>query len=250
MDKRKVLLAGETWNVTKIHTKGFDVVELGGYDDYSTFFRTAMRAFPDVDITHIHNHAVMNSFPTTVEALAEYDAVILSDCGRNTLTMYPDMFTVPMGPDRVQVIADYVRQGGALIMAGGWMSYQGFQAKANYHGSAIEDVLPVQISAFDDRIEMTEGVSVQVLASDHAVLAGIPTSWPQFLGYQRLVPKEGAEVLATIGDGDPLVTVWNVGEGRAMAFASDLAPHWGTDFVTWDHYGRFWNQATAWLAGE
>jgi uncharacterized membrane protein len=246
---RRVLLVGETWTVTRIHTKGFDVVELGGYEDFSTFFRNAMGAFPDVEVTHIPNHLVASTFPASVEELKRYDVVIISDCGRNNLTMYPNMFVVPMGPDRVRVVADYVRQGGSLAMAGGWLSFQGYQGKANYHGSAIEEVLPVEISRFDDRVETTDGAAVRVLDGAHPVLAGLGAEWPRFLGYQRVVAKEGADILAVIGGDDPLVTVWKVGEGRAMAFASDLAPHWGTDFVTWEHYGPFWHQAIAWLAG-
>ena len=209
-----------------------------------------MSGFAEVEVTHIPNHLVMSSFPSTVDGLGQFDVVIISDCGRNTLTMYPDMFAVPMGPDRVRVVADYVRQGGSLIMAGGYLSFQGYQSKANYHGSAIEEVLPVVISATDDRVETTEGAEVKVLRGDHPVLAGIPRDWPKFLGYQRVAAKPGAEVLAVIGDGDPLVAIWRVGAGRAMAFTSDLAPHWGTDFVRWEHYGAFWNQAIAWLAGS
>jgi uncharacterized membrane protein len=82
------------------------------------------------------------------------------------------------------------------------------------------------------------------------VLAGIPAAWPRFLGYQRMIPSDGAEVLAVVGEGDPLVVVWSIGAGRAMAFTSDLAPHWGTDFVTWEHYRDFWHQAIGWLAGD
>jgi len=43
--------------------------------------------------------------------------------------------------------------------------------------------------------------------------------------------------------GNPFITVW----GRAMAFASDIAPHWGAGFYKWEHYGRFWVQAVRWL---
>ena len=67
----------------------------------------------EVEVTHIPNHLVMSSFPATVDELRRFDVVIISDCGRNTLTMYPNMFVVPMGPDRVQVIAEYVRPGEA-----------------------------------------------------------------------------------------------------------------------------------------
>jgi len=247
MTKKRVLLAGETWNVVRIHTKGFDVVELGSFEDFSVYFKEPMKQFPDIEITHIPNHLVMSTFPTTVGDLSRYDTVIISDCGRNTLTMYPNMFQVPMGPDRVSVIADYVRQGGSLIMVGGWVDFQGFQAKGNYHGSAIEEVLPVNISETDDRIETTQGAAVEIIEGDHPVLRGIPRTWPQFLGYQRVFPKKESRVLATVGGRDPLIVVGQAGKGRSMAFTSDLAPHWGTEFVKWSHYGAFWNQAIHWL---
>jgi len=248
MAARRVLLLGETWNVTRIHTKGFDVVELGGYEDFSVYFKEPMRQFPEIEVTHIPNHLVGSTFPPTLADLARYDALIISDCGRNTLTMYPNMFQVPMGPDRPGLIADYVRQGGSLIMVGGWVDFQGFQAKGNYHGSAIEEVLPVNISPTDDRVETTQGAAVEVLEAEHPILKGIPAAWPRFLGYQRVFPKKGASVLASIGGADPLIVVWQAGKGRSMAFTSDLAPHWGTDFVKWSHYGTFWKQAVEWLA--
>jgi uncharacterized membrane protein len=250
MTHTRVLLVGETWNVTRIHTKGFDVIELGGFEDFSVYFKEPMKQFPEMEISHIPNHLVMSTFPTTVAELSAYDTVIISDCGRNNLTMYPNMFRVPMGPDRVSVIADYVREGGSLVMAGGWVDFQGYQAKGNYHGSAIEEVLPVNISTSDDRVETTHGATVCVLDRDHPILRGIPSAWPQFLGYQRVFPKPDSKVLATIGDNDAFIVVGHAGKGRSMAFTSDLAPHWGTDFVNWSHYAAFWNQAIGWLAGK
>ena len=111
-------------------------------------------------------------------------------------------------------------------------------------------MLPVNIAPTDDRVETTHGAAVEVLEGDHPILKGIPRSWPKFLGYQRVFPKKDAKVLATIGGGDPLIVVWQAGKGRSMAFTSDLAPHWGTDFVKWSHYGAFWSQSIEWLARE
>jgi len=251
MAKKRVLLVGETWIVTKFHTKGFDVIPLGGYEDFSVYFRKPMEVYNDVEITHIPNHLVLGTFPQTLEQLSNFDVVIISDCGRNTLSLYPEMFTVPMGPDRVQLIADYVRDGGALIMAGGWVSFQGFQGKANYHGSAIEEVLPVNISETDDRVETPQGVRPKILKPDHPILKGIPNEWPAFLGYQRVFPKENADVLATIGkQDDPFIVVGEYGKGKSLAFTSDLAPHWGTDFVKWEYYSQFWYQAINWLIAK
>ncbi len=249
MSKKNVLLVGETWIVTKFHTKGFDVVPLGGYEDFSVYFKDGLKGFEDIEITHIPNHLVLGAFPQTLEQLSKFDVLIISDCGRNTLTMYPEMFKVPMGPDRLQLIADYVRNGGALIMAGGWVDFQGFQGKGNYHGSAVEEVLPVNIMETDDRVETTQGVKPRILVPEHPVLNGIPVDWPAFLGYQKVYPKEGSQILAVIGEkGDPFIVVGEIGKGRSMAFTSDLAPHWGTDFVKWEHYSRFWYQAINWLS--
>lgn len=39
------------------------------------------------------------------------------------------------------------------------------------------------------------------------------------------------------------------GGGRVLAMVADPAPHWGSDFVRWPHYGRFWDQAVEWVAG-
>lgn len=247
MQKKQVLLVGETWNVTKFHTKGFDVVPLGGYEDFSVYFKEPMNKFEDIEVSHIPNHMVLSAFPQKIEQLNKFDVIIISDCGRNTLTMYPDMFKVPMGENRVKLIADYVRQGGSLIMTGGYVDFQGFQGKGNYHGSEIEKVLPVDIMDRDDRVERTDGTKVKVTKGQHPILKDIPKEWPSFLGYQKILPNENSEVLALIGDDDPLIVIGESGKGKSMAFSTDLAPHWGTDFVKWEYYDKFWYQAIQWL---
>ena len=249
MALKKVLFVGETWTVTKFHTKGFDVIPLQGYEDFSVYLTNSLAPFKDISITHIPNHLVLSTYPETMEQISQYDVVIISDCGRNTLTMYPDMFKVPMGPNKVKLTADYVKNGGSIIMIGGWLTFQGIQGKANYHGSEIEEVLPVDIKETDDRVECTEGAKPNILQGNHKILKDISPDWPQFLGYQKVFPKAEAEVLATIGDkGDAFIIVWKTGRGKAMAFTSDIAPHWGQDFIGWKDYGNFWYSAVSWLS--
>lgn len=244
----KVLLVGETWIVSKFHIKGFDVVPLGGYEDFSTYFREALQKYTDLEIDHLPNHFVLSMFPQTLEELGKYDVVMLSDVGRNTLTLYPDVFRVPMGKDRLALIRDFVAKGGALVMCGGWMSFQGFRAIANYHGSPIEEVLPVHIQASDDRAETTEGIKPEILLPEHPVLKGIPPQeWPLFLGYNKLKAKDGSKIIAKFGE-DVFIAVWEYEKGRSMAFASDMAPHWGSAFVNWPYYAQFWYQSLRWLA--
>lgn len=247
----KVLFVGETWAVTKIHTKGFDVIRLGGFDDYSVYLKNALKRYPDIEITHLPNHLVLSQFPRSLEELKAFDVIIISDTGRNTLTMYADIFQVPMGADRLKMIQEYVEGGGGFIMAGGYVCYQGFQGIGNYHDSEIEEILPVEISDRDDRVETTAGIKPQVIDQEHPIMKGIPgDKWPMFLGYNRIKTKEGATLLAKCGNDDAFISVWAYGKGRSMAFASDLAPHWGTAFVEWEFYPVFWYQAIRWVAGK
>lgn len=247
-EKIKVLLVGETWIVSKFHIKGFDVVPLGGYEDFAMWFKDALAPNPNLNIIHMPNHIALGMFPDNLADLQQYDVLILSDVGRNTLTFYPDMFKVPMGPDKLKLIQEFVKNGGGIVMCGGWMSFQGFRGIANYHNSPMEEILPVHLYEGDDRVESSEGVKPEIVKDDHPILKGIPKAeWPAFLGYNRLKAKEDADLIAVIGD-DAFIALGEYGKGRTMAFASDLAPHWGCDFVKWPHYATFWYQSIQWLA--
>lgn len=96
-ERIKVLLVGETWLVLKLHIKGFDLFPLGGYEDFGKWFVQALTVFDDIQIEHMPNHIALISFPRTKEEINRYDVIIISDCGKNTLQLYSEMFTVPMG---------------------------------------------------------------------------------------------------------------------------------------------------------
>lgn len=75
-----------------------------------------------------------------------------------------------------------------------------------------------------------EGTTIDIKVPDHPILKDIPwNEAPGFEGFNKIIPKEGAQVLATIGDDEdqyPLLVTWEYGKGRSMAFASDCSPHW------------------------
>jgi uncharacterized membrane protein len=72
------------------------------------------------------------------------------DIGTNTLLLHPDTTSRSLAtPNRLEVIEQYVWQGGALIMVGGYMTFQGIEAKARYAGTSVERALPVTILLTD-----------------------------------------------------------------------------------------------------
>lgn len=249
MTKPKALIAGESWTVHSIHQKGFDSFTTTEYAEGVQWLRTALLD-GGWDVVHQPAHVAARDFPATAKALAAYDCVILSDVGANTLLIHPDTFArFRPTPNRLDVLRDYVRQGGGLIMVGGYMTFQGIEGKARYHGTPVEEALPVMISPHDDRCEAPQGLPPRVTA-EHPIVAGLPTVWPDLLGYNRLEAKPHATVAAEIG-GDPLLVAAEFGSGRGVAFASDCGPHWAPPpFVEWEGYAPLWRQMAGWAAGR
>jgi uncharacterized membrane protein len=78
------------------------------------------------------------------------------------------------------------------------------------------------------------------------------TALPALQGYVGTTPKDAALVVLRGPEPyrDPLLAAWQYGLGRSVAFTSDATARWGTDWVTWDDYTRFWNQAVRWTMTE
>lgn len=246
MPNRKVLIAGESWIMHTIHQKGFDSFTTTAYGEGHQWLSAALTA-GGWDVEHLPNHLASEHFPATATDMAVYDLIILSDIGANTILLHPDTFVKSVVlPNRLAELRDYVSNGGGLIMVGGYLTFQGIEAKGNYAGSPVEAALPVELQTSDDRVEMPQGVTPVVIAPDHEIATGLPLEWPVLLGYNRLSPRAGATVIAAVGD-DPLITAWHFGNGRSVAYASDCGPHWAPPpFVEWDGYATLWQNMADW----
>ena len=246
---KRVLIAGESWIMHTIHQKGFDDFRTTAYGEGHHWLSGALTA-GGFDVEHLPNHLANEKFPLTPEALGDYDAVLLSDIGANTLLLHPDTFVKSISlPNRLVSIRDYVAAGGGLVMIGGYLTFQGIDAKGRYAGSPVEEALPVTLLSIDDRVEAPEGVEPKVTVASHPIVDGLPQAWPRLLGYNRLTARSGATVVATAGS-DPLLVAGTYGNGRSVAFASDCGPHWAPpEFVEWDGYARLWQQLVGWVTG-
>jgi len=110
----------------------------------------------------------------------------------------------------------------------------------------------VTLLPYDDRLEIPEGFRADVVGSaDHPILKGLEGEWPLLLGANEVKPREGAEVLARLPaseGGHPLLVAGAFGEGRSVAWTSDVGPHWlPNSFVSWPGYGRLWSNLLSWV---
>ena len=132
-----------------------------------------------------------------MEELKQYDLLVLSDIGANTLLLPGATFTrSEMMPNRCNLIRDYVLEGGALLMVGGYMTFSGIDGKGKWQDTAVQEVLPVQVLSTDDRMEHCEGIR-PVTVKQHEILEGLG-EWPRILGYNKTILRDGAELLAEV----------------------------------------------------
>src|SRR4030067_1303729 len=79
-----------------------------------------------IEVVHMSPDVAISHFPRTVEGLSEYDVVILSDIECEVLALYP--FWIPgtelPRTNRLKAIREFTRNGGGLLVVGGWTSFR------------------------------------------------------------------------------------------------------------------------------
>lgn len=246
-----VLMIGETWTSVTSHYKGFDFFTGVTHEETgANYLRDALAKDPEISYELMPSHVAAENFPTKIEDLSKWDVIILSDIGANTFLLSRKVFLEGQTqPNRLKLLKQWVMEGGALCMCGGYLSFAGMEAKAKYFRTPIEDILPVNIYTFDDRVEAPEGVSVVIRKPDHPILEGVEGKWPALLGYQETQIKPGSESIVETETGDPLIAAWDCGRGRTMVWTTDVGPHWcPTKFAEWEGYGILWRNAMHYLA--
>ncbi|ARN56697.1 glutamine amidotransferase [Sedimentisphaera salicampi] len=201
-----------------------------------------------------------------------YKAVVLSD--------YPSSnFTA----SQLEKLAEMVKDGTGLIMIGGWESFQGLDG--NYSSTPLADILPVNISDSDDRMNVSSPLLIS-RELPHPVISELPfdKQAPVIGGLNRVTPKPNSEVILrgvkftasktessytfTQGESYPLLITGFCGKSRTAAFTSDVAPHWAGPLIDWgdarvnaqadgaeaievgNYYTQFFSNILKWLTKE
>jgi len=278
----RLLLAGESWASTATHAKGFDTFGSVTFHTGADRFVASLEG-TEVAVTYMKAHEAAENFPLTREGLDEYDVLMLSDIGANTLLLHPEVWLRGNRvPNRLKLIEEWVRDGGGIVMVGGYLSFQGIDGRARWHKTPVERALPVTCLPFDDRHEIPEGAVPEVRDPDHPILAGVPDDWPYLLGFNEVALKatggwseqsiehrltrpvrpistsnekepDRNVVLSVSDDGvsHPLLVTGSHGEGRSVAWMSDMSEHWlPAPFLAWKGYDQLFGNIVAWAAGR
>lgn len=244
---KKVLFAGESWMTYTTHVKGFDSFYTSSYASGESFLKKALEN-GGYEVDYMPNHECAEGFPFELEKIKEYDCVILSDIGANTLLLPIQTFTKSIKmPNRCNLLRDYVLEGGSLLMIGGYLTFAGIDGKGKWHDTAVQEVLPVEVLTVDDRMEHCEGIAPVTTNAEHEIFADVDPTWPEVLGYNKTIAKPEADVIATVG-GNPFIATGSYGSGKSAVFTTDCSPHWAPpEFCEWQSYDKLWQNIVACL---
>ncbi|MCG8353630.1 MAG: VWA domain-containing protein [Chloroflexales bacterium] len=122
-----------------------------------------------------------------------------------------------------------------------------------YYADSPEDIprltlLESEIARADPSIEETFRAG---LAEAHPLVRDFaPADFPQLDGYVATTPKDAAEVVLRSPLDDPVLTAWQYGLGRAVAWTPSLDAPWAGAWVDWLDYDRFWAQVVRYTLPE
>jgi Mg-chelatase subunit ChlD len=82
-----------------------------------------------------------------------------------------------------------------------------------------------------------------VRISSSPVLDGIDVNdMPTLRGYVATTPKPQASVLLVSRQIDPVLSEWQYGLGRVIAWTSDVRNRWSSRWIEWPQFSQFWAQ--------
>jgi len=217
--------------------------------NYGKWLKDALESTGEHQVESVPSWEFYKLPPGVWEGILEsFDIFIFSDVEAKLFQLDPHFFdrskfgSEPLTfPDRVRLFTEAVKGGKQAIFCGGWLAFTGEMGKGGWGRTLLKEILPVNCLDFEDLVESTEGFTVDPQVSDPRFSEMDFSSFPPILGYNKTLPRDGYEVLLKVsGTGDPLVAAGRAGRGSVLAYMSDPAPHWGCNFVYWEHYAEFW----------
>lgn len=209
--------------------------------------------------------ALAGGFPSSVEALYGYKAVILGDIEASAFSL-----------DQLQMLEAFVRKrGGGFMMLGGLNSF----AEGDYFNTSVADMLPLAIDpgrrnvvppVFSNPeaspaeqgfkfVPTAVGLESPILKLSSETDANF-SLWNEMPGLTSINylgrVKPGAVILAEKGSDDfgatePLLAVQRYGKGRSAALSTASTWRWQMHLPHEDRrHERFWRQMIRWLVAS
>lgn len=158
-----------------------------------------------------------------------YDDV-LSDAAASGITVS----TVAVGRDADSNLLKYISQkaGGRFYQTDEYTNLPTIFAKETFMAAKAY----INNREFTPRLVSTHPVII------NAARGGLPN----LLGYVAASPKDTARVVLESDEGDPILSLWQYGLGKSVAWNSDMSGIWSGNYVSWENNALLWNDIINW----
>lgn len=79
-----------------------------------------------------------------------------------------------------------------------------------------------------------------VIVTNHEIISALSEGVPTLKGYIASTAKPTATQVLVSHKNDPILTIWQYGLGRTVAWNSDATGEWTGNWASWDGYVQFW----------
>ena len=262
--------------VVRDRTRVLQVFGSPSYDQ--KFLRLFLKEDPSVDlvsffILRTHEDMISGWRPRELSLIEfPYEDLFSQELGSFDLVVLQNFNYAPyFDRNAVQLLgnmAQYVRDGGAIVMTGGDRSFD----LGDYANTPIADVLPVKLGVAARKVDeapfqprLTEAGQV------HPVTRLAANDGQSVAAWENLPDMDGLNLTAGLADGAavllshptakaldgtpaPVLAVREVGEGRTMALTVDASWRWSFSEAAVGRgnqaYLRFWKNAMRWLVAD
>lgn len=182
----------------------------------------------------------VETFPGTYDELFRYDLIVLSDVNYKAL-----------GDIAMEMVCDYVHEGGSLLVVGGPYAY----GNGEFEGSRFLDVLPVHLSGPFDLKWAGKGKSwkLKPTKAEHAVLRDISfDQQPRVFWHHFLSPKKDSTVVLKAGD-KPALVFGRYGKGKVAALSlspTGVGAKSEAEWWAWDGWFPLVRNLFEWARGK
>jgi hypothetical protein len=150
----------------------------------------------------------LDYFPPGLKEAMALDVIVLNNAPAGSL-----------GPEGEALLKEYVKNGGSLLVLGGWYAFGG----GNYNDSVLAEMLPVTSGKPFDIKWYKEGLALKAGAGAGALPglslgSGMQVQWMQ----EAPTVKPGAQVVLTAGD-KPFLVTGSYGQGRVACLLGTTA---------------------------
>jgi uncharacterized membrane protein len=86
-----------------------------------------------------------------------------------------------------------------------------------------------------------------IITNQHNIIADTASKGlPSLMGYVAATPKSTARMLLASDQEDPILTVWQYGLGKTIAWNSDISGKWSANYVGWSDNIKLWQNMINW----